>query len=165
MASVEYLIKQFLSPDKKVLDLSNQVLGDKGAVTLAKSKQLKRVKRLALANNNISDEGAIAIANSEKFKNLTELDFYGNVISDDGVKAIAECPSIDIKIFLKLLVKESHSFLSFDVTGNFFFTIYLMYQPNTMWDLDSTYFLKTSKHHVLSLWYQDFHLLLYCCYL
>ena len=46
MASVEYLIKQFLSSDKKVLDLSNQVLGDKGAVTLAKSKQLKRVKRL-----------------------------------------------------------------------------------------------------------------------
>ena len=42
MASVEYLIKQFLSEDKKVLDLSNQVLGDKGAVVLAKSKHLKR---------------------------------------------------------------------------------------------------------------------------
>ena len=94
MASVEYLIKQFLSPDKKVLDLSNQVLGDKGAMALAKSKHLKRVVRLTLANNNISDEGAIAIANSEKFKKLTELDFYGNVISDDGVKAIAESPSM-----------------------------------------------------------------------
>ena len=43
MASVEYLIKQFLSEDKKSLDLSNQVLGDKGAVSLAKAKQLKRV--------------------------------------------------------------------------------------------------------------------------
>ena len=53
MASVEYLIKQFLSPDKKVLDLSNQVLGDKGAMALAKSKHLKRVVRLTLANNNI----------------------------------------------------------------------------------------------------------------
>ena len=93
MASVEYLIKQFLSEDKKILDLSNQVLGDKGAVALAKSKHLKRVTRLTLANNNISDEGAIAIANSEKFKKLIELDFYGNVISDDGVKAIAESPS------------------------------------------------------------------------
>ena len=80
MASVEYLIKQFLSEDKKILDLSNQVLGDKGAVALAKSKYLKRVTRLTLANNNISDEGAIAIANSEKFKKLIELDFYGNVI-------------------------------------------------------------------------------------
>ena len=67
VASVEYLIKQFLSEDKKILDLSNQVLGDKGAVALAKSKHLKRVTRLTLANNNISDEGAIAIANSEKF--------------------------------------------------------------------------------------------------
>jgi len=38
VASVEYLIKQFLSEDKKNLDLSNQVLGDKGAVALAKSK-------------------------------------------------------------------------------------------------------------------------------
>jgi len=46
VASVEYLIKQFLSEDKKILDLSNQVLGDKGAVALAKSKHLKRVTRL-----------------------------------------------------------------------------------------------------------------------
>ena len=59
MASVEYLIKQFLSPDKKSLDLSNQTLGDKGAVTLSNSKQLKRVKRLTLANNNISDRTVI----------------------------------------------------------------------------------------------------------
>ncbi len=71
MASVEYLIKQFLTPDKKTLDLSNQNLEDKGAVALTKSKQLKRLKRLTLPNNNISDEGAIAIANCDNFKRLT----------------------------------------------------------------------------------------------
>ena len=32
MASVEYLIKQFLSEDKRTLDLSNQNLGDEGAL-------------------------------------------------------------------------------------------------------------------------------------
>ncbi len=86
MASVEYLIKQFLTPDKKNLDLSNQNIGDKGAITLSKSKSIKRLKKLMLPNNNIGDEGIIAIANSENFKNLTDLDIYGNVISDDGVK-------------------------------------------------------------------------------
>ena len=40
MASVEYLIKQFLTPDKKNLDLSNQNIGDKGAIKLSKAKNL-----------------------------------------------------------------------------------------------------------------------------
>ena len=92
MASVEYLIKQFLTPDKKDLDLSNQNLSDKGVIQLAGSKQLKRLTKLRLPNNNIGDEGAIVIADSEIFKNLVELDFYGNVISDEGVKAIASSP-------------------------------------------------------------------------
>ena len=94
MASVEYLIKQFISIDKRVLDLSNYNLGDKGTAGLTRSPQLKRSKLrwLRLPNNNISDEGAKEIANCEYFKNLTELDLYGNVISDDGVKAIANSP-------------------------------------------------------------------------
>ena len=69
MASVEYLIKQFLTPDKKDLDLSNQNLRDKGVIQLAGSKQLKRLTKLRLPNNNIGDEGAIVIADSEIFKN------------------------------------------------------------------------------------------------
>ena len=70
MASVEYLIKQFLSPDKKDLDLSNQNLSDKGAIQLAESKQLKKLTKLRLPNNNIGDEGAIVIADSKIFKNM-----------------------------------------------------------------------------------------------
>ena len=73
MASVEYLIKQFLTPDKKNLDLSNQNIGDKGAVQLSTSKNLRKLKKLILPNNNISDEGIAAIANSENFKHLTDL--------------------------------------------------------------------------------------------
>ncbi len=92
VASVEYLIKQFLTPDKKNLDLSNQNIGDKGAIKLSQSKDLRQLKKLVLPNNNISDEGVVAIANSENFKQLTDLDIYGNVISNDGVKAIAESP-------------------------------------------------------------------------
>ena len=63
MASVEYLIKQFLTPDKKNLDLSNQNIGDKGAIKLSKAKNLSKLKKLILPNNNISDEGITAIAN------------------------------------------------------------------------------------------------------
>lgn len=94
VASVEYLIQQFLSPDKRSLDLSNYNLGDKGAREVTQSPQLKRgkLRSLRLPNNNISDEGVKDIANCEYFKNLTELDLYGNVISDDGVKAIASSP-------------------------------------------------------------------------
>ena len=95
VASTEYLIKQFLSPDKRSLDLSNYNLGDKGAREITQSPQLKRgkLRSLRLPNNSISDEGAKDIANCEYFKNLTELDLYGNVISDDGVKAIATSPN------------------------------------------------------------------------
>ena len=92
MASVEYLIKQYLSADRKKLNLSNFNLGDKGAVMLAKCKELSRLQRLGLPNNNIGDEGATALANSELFKNLRDLDLYGNVIGDDGVKALLNSP-------------------------------------------------------------------------
>lgn len=92
MASVEYLIKQYLSPDRKKLNLSNFNLGDKGAVMLAKSKEVGRLQRLGLPNNNIGDEGATALANSQLLKNLIELDLYGNVIGDDGVKALFNSP-------------------------------------------------------------------------
>ena len=44
MASVEYLIKQFLTPDKKNLDLSNQNIGDKGAIKLSKAENLSKLK-------------------------------------------------------------------------------------------------------------------------
>ena len=74
MASIEYLIKQFMTPDKKSLDLSNQQIGDKGAIKLSEYKSFRKLKRLILPNNNISDEGISAIANSEKFKHLIELD-------------------------------------------------------------------------------------------
>jgi len=96
LASIEYLIKQFLSPDKRLLDLSNYHIGDKGCESLVQSSQLKRgkLRQLRLPNNDISDEGAKVLAECEFFKNLTELDLYGNVISDDGVKAIASSPHL-----------------------------------------------------------------------
>lgn len=58
MASTEYLIKQFLSPDKRSLDLSNYNLGDKGVREITQSPQLKRgkLRSLRLPNNSISDE-------------------------------------------------------------------------------------------------------------
>jgi Ran GTPase-activating protein (RanGAP) involved in mRNA processing and transport len=92
MASVEYLIKQYVSADRKKLNLSNFNLGDKGAIMLAKSKELSRLERLGLPNNNIGDEGAAALATSPLLKNLIELDLYGNVIGDDGVKALFNSP-------------------------------------------------------------------------
>ena len=65
MASVEYLIKQYLSDNKRSLDLSNFNLGDKGAAILAQSQSLSKLRRLSLPNNSIGDEGAISLANSE----------------------------------------------------------------------------------------------------
>ena len=49
MASVDYLIKQYLSEDKRTLDLSNFNFGDKGASTLAKSEKLNKEQQFTKA--------------------------------------------------------------------------------------------------------------------
>mgnify|MGYP000187929303 CR=1 FL=1 len=52
-----------------------------------------------------------------------------------------------IRVSMLALFGVFVSFLSLDVAKCFFFTIYLMSQLNTMWDLGSTYSSKISKHH------------------
>src|SRR3990167_3463974 len=70
------------------IDISNNHIGDQGAVGLSKSPTLKI---LIATKNNIGDEGAVALA---KLPNLNELNLMDNSVGDNGAIALAKNSSI-----------------------------------------------------------------------
>ena len=70
------------------IDISNNHIGDQGAVGLSK---LTALKILIATNNNIGDEGAVALA---KLPDLKELNLMDNPVSDKGAIALAKNSSI-----------------------------------------------------------------------
>ena len=65
-----------------VLDLSDNRVGDRGAVTLAESSRLANLVLLDLAEAQIGDAGAASVLESRHLGGLIFLNLYGNPISD-----------------------------------------------------------------------------------
>ena len=70
------------------IDISNNPIGDQGAVGLSK---LTTLKILIATKSNIGDEGAVALA---KLPDLKELNLMDNPVSDKGAIALAKNSSI-----------------------------------------------------------------------
>jgi len=61
-----------------VLDLSGNLLGDRGAISLAGSPHAAGLRRLALRSCGITDAGALALAGSPHLGSLRELALAGD---------------------------------------------------------------------------------------
>ncbi|HEY1064587.1 MAG TPA: TIGR02996 domain-containing protein [Pirellulales bacterium] len=82
------------------LNLNGCEIGDRGAIALAESPRLARLRRLDLAeqmnfgrmqlHDSITQAGAEAIAASESLAGLRELNLQGAQLGDAGVAALAE---------------------------------------------------------------------------
>jgi hypothetical protein len=68
----------------RVLDLRENRLGDRGAISLAESKHLAGLIELDLAESRIADAGAEALADSEHLGGLIYLNMFGNPITEAG---------------------------------------------------------------------------------
>jgi hypothetical protein len=75
---------------------------DKGAVALAASPNLARLRRLSLSNHRIRDAGARALANSPHLAGLTWLDLRQNFIGPEGVQALVASPYLTRLAYLGL---------------------------------------------------------------
>lgn len=71
------------SPTIKSLDISNNHIGDDGAVALAQDTNLTW---LSLYQNSLTDKAALAFTNQPS---VSHLNFGGNTITDTGAKALA----------------------------------------------------------------------------
>jgi uncharacterized protein (TIGR02996 family) len=74
----------------RVLDLHDNRIGDRGAVTLAGSPHLANLVLLDLAEAQVGDSGAEALAESPHLDGLIYLNVYGNPITDRGVDLLRE---------------------------------------------------------------------------
>lgn len=72
------------------LDLSDNRVGDRGAVTLASAPRLAGLVSLDLAETRIGDSGAEALASSPHLDGLIYLNLYGNLISEDAQERLRE---------------------------------------------------------------------------
>jgi uncharacterized protein (TIGR02996 family) len=74
----------------RVLDLHDNRVEDRGAVTLADSPHLANLVLLDLAETHIGDAGAAALAESPHLGGLIWLNLYGNPISDAAADRLRE---------------------------------------------------------------------------
>ena len=88
--SLEKLILDRLSADKKTLDLSGVNIGSRGAKILAGMSFLSDVETLLLQGNKIKFSGIKALSKSPHSANLKNLDLWGNMIGDMGLKMLSE---------------------------------------------------------------------------
>jgi Leucine-rich repeat (LRR) protein len=70
------------------LRLSDNAIGDDGALAIARSRHLKSLERLGLARNRITDVGAMALLQSSHLSRLAEVDLGGNRLSDAVMKEV-----------------------------------------------------------------------------
>ena len=88
--SIEELIRDRLSADKKTLDLSGTNIGTRGAKVLAGMSLFLNVETLLLQGNKIKYAGMKSLAKSPHSVNLKHLDLWGNMIGDMGLKVLSE---------------------------------------------------------------------------
>lgn len=68
----------------------NPRIGDEGALILASSTSLPRLKCLSLAGSNITDVGALALAGSANLDRLEHLDLALNRVGEVGKRALLD---------------------------------------------------------------------------
>ncbi len=73
-----------------VLDLHDNRIGDRGAVSLANSPHMANLVLLDLAESHVSDAGAEALARSPHLDGLIYLNVYGNLITTRAVARLRE---------------------------------------------------------------------------
>jgi Ran GTPase-activating protein (RanGAP) involved in mRNA processing and transport len=73
------------------LNLENNSIGDKGAISLSQQlHKLNNLRELYLGNNSIGDKGAIALSNQlDKLPNLNELRLSNNSIQAEGAMSLS----------------------------------------------------------------------------
>jgi uncharacterized protein (TIGR02996 family) len=74
----------------RVLNLHENRIGDRGAITLAESPHLANLVLLDLAESHVSDAGAEALAASPHLGGLIDLNLYGNFITDRAAARLRE---------------------------------------------------------------------------
>jgi hypothetical protein len=72
------------------LNLRGNRIGDAGAVALAASPHLARLRRLQLTDNPVGDAGAVALAASSFLASLNELWIFCCRIGGEGKRALQE---------------------------------------------------------------------------
>jgi uncharacterized protein (TIGR02996 family) len=78
----------------KVLNLRGQEIGPAGARALAASPNLAGLRALDLQENNLGPEGARALADSPRLAGLVSLELNSNGVGDDGALALAASPHL-----------------------------------------------------------------------
>ena len=79
-----------LSRNYEALDFNFTKLGDAGVAALAKSKSVRRLRRLIIPVQKLGPESAKSIAESQNLANLQYLKLYKNKIGDEGVKFFSD---------------------------------------------------------------------------
>jgi len=103
-------VGELLQAKEKSLDLSNNSIGNEGAIDLAEMLKVnKSLTRLDLSNNSIGDDGAIALAKMLKVNTSLEwLILSNNSIGDKGAKALAKTLK-EVNRSLKCLILSNNS--------------------------------------------------------
>jgi Ran GTPase-activating protein (RanGAP) involved in mRNA processing and transport len=65
------------------LILRHNILGDAGAMALAKSDSFPNLEEIQLGWTETRDAGALAFGRSSKFRNLKKLDLRGNFLAKE----------------------------------------------------------------------------------
>jgi uncharacterized protein (TIGR02996 family) len=86
----------------RILDLSDNLLGDAGATALANCSSLENLSSLNLDETWLGDTGIAALAASPVLQNLRRLSLRRNCLSVTGAKALARSPCLTRLVELDL---------------------------------------------------------------
>jgi Ran GTPase-activating protein (RanGAP) involved in mRNA processing and transport len=89
VSETEELVRDNLSADGKILNLTACYLKELGAKDIASLEFLKDLLTLELGTNQIGAKGVKCLASSPYLTHLTALNLYYNDIGNEGVKHIA----------------------------------------------------------------------------
>jgi membrane protease subunit (stomatin/prohibitin family) len=90
--SIKNFVKQLKDTHVTTLNLTDNHLGNEGAIALAETIKYSNVTVLNLRNTKIGNEGAEALANAlkEEGNKITQLGLMDNNLKDEGAKTIAK---------------------------------------------------------------------------
>ena len=83
-------VNKKIKRNEAVLQIKSKTIGDEGAIFLANSPLLQKVRKLVLNDTGITDTGIRALSKSAFLGNLKILDLGHNQIRDRGVQALAQ---------------------------------------------------------------------------
>ena len=90
----------------QILDLSRNLIGNKGVIGLGTNQTWRNLRVLMLAENEIEDEGARGLSKNRSWKNLEELNLMNNMISDEGARVLSA--NVEWKKMKKMSLKGNN---------------------------------------------------------